>query len=66
MKNIYWAVKYDNGWFNSHAHATRRKALEAYLDYFKGGSAANKTWAWHKRKYKVSLVKVHFVEVPNE
>lgn len=63
MKNIYWTIKFDNGWLWNRTFYLRRDAIADYLDSYKNGTWADKDWAWHKRHDKVSVVKVRLVEI---
>ena len=59
MKNVYWTIKYSNGWLDSHCHFTRKDAIASFIN----GINAGKSWAWHKRHQKVSVVRVEIKEL---
>lgn len=63
-KNVYWAVKYENGWFAYNTMIWRKRdAIQKYIDQFSHGKLAEKDWAWHKKNKGVSVVKVRVTEI---
>lgn len=45
MKNVYWTIRFDNGWlWNSAVRYLRKDAIAFYLDSYKNGKLAGKSW----------------------
>ena len=66
MKNIYWTIRCSKGRLFPHCSYTRKVAIAEFLSVYANGKYADKSWAWHKRNQKVSVVKVEIKELPNE
>lgn len=74
MEHVFWTIRYPQtyiyrsrswrrAWYSPHCQYSRREAIRLYLDDYKHGIWAGKTWRWHKRRHGVSVVKVKFIEV---
>jgi hypothetical protein len=64
MKNRYWCVLMDNGWFCHWTIAyTRKQAIKTFLETYANGSRKDWSWRRHKRVDGLSVVKVEVVGV---
>lgn len=63
MRNQWWTIRFDNGWFNPDLSYTRKDAIAKYLALFENGRKRDWAWRRHKRVDGLSVVRVQIVEV---
>lgn len=63
-RNVYWTIKYGNGWLNYEDIAwTRKQAIKSYMERFRDTGMRNWSWEKHKCMRGVSAVKVRLTEL---